>query len=188
MALGLQLSQYKTLITITSYKGCDVHELNNLKPMNCEVLGYKIVYMPSHPFSNKSGGWVYLHRLIMENNLNRYLYSDEHVHHLDGNKHNNDINNLELLSKAVHAAKHHNGGTENKLCLQCNKQFTPEREDSKYCSLKCSSTSQTRIQWPSLDELQALVAKYPFTTVGKMLGVSDNAIRKHLKKCLAPNA
>lgn len=34
----------------------------------------------------------------------------------------------------------------------------------------------------SKEELEKLVSQYPMTTIGKMFGVSDNAIRKRCKK------
>lgn len=64
--------------------------------------------------------YVAEHRLIMEEFLGRYLTSEEHVHHIDENPHNNEISNLEIVSKAEHNRKHKrvteylkNGGNRN---------------------------------------------------------------------------
>jgi hypothetical protein len=46
------------------------------------------------------------HRLIMERFLGRKLSSNEVVHHKDGNKRNNDINNLEVMSRSKHSKLH----------------------------------------------------------------------------------
>ncbi len=46
------------------------------------------------------------HRVVMEQLLGRNLRSDEIVHHKDGNKKNNDLENLEVLSRAEHTAIH----------------------------------------------------------------------------------
>lgn len=47
------------------------------------------------------------HRVIMESHLGRKLTRKEVVHHIDGNRHNNSIDNLELLTQSEHASLHH---------------------------------------------------------------------------------
>ena len=49
----------------------------------------------------------YVHRLEIEKFLGRKLLSSEIVHHKDGNKLNNKINNLQILSRSEHAKIHH---------------------------------------------------------------------------------
>lgn len=44
----------------------------------------------------------YLHRLVLESFLKRRLRRYEHVHHIDGNKKNNDIKNLVILTNSEH--------------------------------------------------------------------------------------
>ena len=46
------------------------------------------------------------HRLVMEEVLGRALRDDEHVHHKDNDKTNNDPTNLEVLSPSEHASLH----------------------------------------------------------------------------------
>jgi hypothetical protein len=62
--------------------------------------------MPKH--SNCFGsGYVYEHRLVVENYLGRTLKPNEIVHHKDGNKLNNSIDNLELCRTiAEHKYEH----------------------------------------------------------------------------------
>lgn len=52
-----------------------------------------------------------LHRFIYENENNIKLSKEISVHHIDGNKFNNEINNLEILTNSEHAKLH---GIENK--------------------------------------------------------------------------
>lgn len=69
--------------------------------------GYILVYSPNHP-STKNSGTKYVgeHRLVMEKYLNRFLRPNEHVHHKNGNKTDNRIKNLEVLSASEHIKKH----------------------------------------------------------------------------------
>ena len=49
------------------------------------------------------------HRLVMENKLKRTLSRQEVVHHIDGNKRNNSIQNLQLMSLSEHSRLHLKG-------------------------------------------------------------------------------
>jgi hypothetical protein len=59
--------------------------------------GYVLIKMPDHPYATNTG-YVREHRLVMEQLLGRYLEPEEVVHHKNGNKADNRIENLELFA------------------------------------------------------------------------------------------
>jgi hypothetical protein len=70
--------------------------------------GYIQKHMPSHP-RGRHRGYLLYHRLLMEEKIGRPLKEDEVVHHIDGNRDNNNIENLMLMSKAKHFSLHNRG-------------------------------------------------------------------------------
>jgi len=68
----------------------------------CIDRGYKLVY-------TENDGCVLEHRLIMEKHLDRKLLSSELIHHKDGNKLNNKIDNIEITSQQEHPIIHFKG-------------------------------------------------------------------------------
>ncbi len=67
--------------------------------------GYTLIRFPEHPHA-KPNGYVYEHRLIMEVEIGRFLNRDEHVHHKNENKSDNNIENLVLKDKHQHHKDH----------------------------------------------------------------------------------
>lgn len=68
--------------------------------------GYISVLSADHPFANKRG-YVYQHRLVMEEMIGRYLKPEEVVHHIDENKQNNSPENLMLFPTDTDHRRYH---------------------------------------------------------------------------------
>jgi hypothetical protein len=69
--------------------------------------GYVRVLNPDHPKNIR--GYVYEHRLVIEQYLNRYLQPWETVHHINEIKIDNRLSNLFLCTPQEHSALHKEG-------------------------------------------------------------------------------
>ena len=68
--------------------------------------GYVDVYVapgdPFHEMASRENRYILEHRLIMAKRIGRCLFPWEVVHHIDGNRSNNNINNLALFPQQSH--------------------------------------------------------------------------------------
>lgn len=87
-----------------------------------------------------NGRRVRLHRWVMEQALGRRLERHEIVHHRNGDKRDNRIENLEVLSAKEHSAHHLQKHPITKTCVVCGAIFTPhktKRARKRSCSKAC---------------------------------------------------
>ena len=154
-------------------------------------LEYPEVYMPQHHRA-KVNGCVDKHILVAEQLIGRQLKDEEVVHHKDGDKRNCEENNLIVFaSNSDHIRFHHTG-----FCVPTNEPYVFTTVAPEYrCSscgkeigktkngmcFKCFAKSRRIVERPSKEELEEMLKHQSYVSIGKMFGVSDNAIRKWLK-------
>lgn len=57
-------------------------------------------------YSTTNSGWIPEHRFVVAENIGRPLASDEHVHHINGNKSDNRLENLHLMDRDEYTIYH----------------------------------------------------------------------------------
>lgn len=93
--------------------------------------GYRFIFDPNHQHAHKDG-WVYEHvHILIENNVE--LPKNFNTHHIDGNKLNNDINNLYICSIAEHTTLHR---SMEKIVFELYKKGMVEFKNGAYISRK----------------------------------------------------
>ena len=158
-----------------------MHDLSSISRQTLHN-GYILVKFPHHPRAWKTG-WMYLHRLVAENFLGRFLRDDELVHHRNRVRTDNRQENLEILTASGHAA-HHARRVPKMLrpCQGCRKLIATTRETQKYCSKICRDfIEMKRPKFVTKKWLTREVWKVPTTVLAKRLKVSDAAIAKWCK-------
>ena len=86
---------------VKARKFCNVHYkrlVRNGHPLALKQKGYHVDpngYVKTRDKSRKNK-YIMVHRLVMENHLNRKLTEYENVHHINGDRSDNRIENLEL--------------------------------------------------------------------------------------------
>lgn len=167
---------------------------------------YDRVVMPTHPRAAKDKT-VPIHIVTAEYTLGRHLKDGEIVHHKDKDRHNNKPSNLMVLDSTLSHYRIHHGAKAIKLsdgsytvdvkpkdfitceytyskrlykCERCGKYRVATRASNLCVDCYRMHVRETSKR-PSKDELLKTVKsmkKLNFCELGRMYGVSDNAVRK----------
>jgi Zn finger protein HypA/HybF involved in hydrogenase expression len=116
------------------------------------------------------------------------------LHHKDGDHYNNELSNLMILCPNCHSIQEGNSGANAgkyttlqkqgglevkktpKFCCDCGIEISAHATRCKKCASIESHKGKTNK--PTREELKELIRTTSFVQIGKMFGVSDNAIRK----------
>ena len=139
-----------------------------------------------------------VHRLVLQTFNPIENYKEMTVNHMDGDKFNNKLDNLEWMTHRENILH----GWENGLmfapertlerlyknCAECGVEYVTTDKDSKYCSHDCTSMSSRVVKdRPEKHKLYNILLDKSFLAVGRKYGVSDNAIRKWCKSYEIPH-
>lgn len=159
--------------------------------------GYNVVYDPSSKYCMKSDNWKgYVYEHIRNVELERGEIPDGyHVHHLDGDKLNNRIDNLILLSNSDHIRLHNwltscdsllKGNDANRMnsvepkltyCKHCNSLL--KASQSTFCSVRCQNKASSK-----RPDDEVLFTTYNYLgadEAAKIFGVAPQTIRRWVR-------
>jgi len=125
-----------------------------------------------------------------------------HLHHLDGDRHNNELSNLKILCPNCHAqtdtycGKHNKSKIIEKLKVTLIKELKKDKIEGKKrictcgkiidrrskCCSACYAIRQRKVQnRPSKEELLIMIKDTNLEAVCRKYGVSGNAVKKWIK-------
>jgi hypothetical protein len=88
------------------------------------------------------------HRVVVENHIGRKLLRQEVVHHINGIKKDNRLENLLIMNIKDHTRLHQEYLPKIKICIECGKEFMPplkHRGRNTICSKECWSIHQIKV-------------------------------------------
>lgn len=145
------------------------------------------------------GGTSNLKTKLLKNNLLKYecyicklsKWLDKEISlqldHTNGDRYDNRLENLRLLCPNCHsqtetyAGKNFDREKKKYYCKNCNCLTSYNATLCRKCCDLSKINKNTRIEWPDLKVLKKMLYQSNYVQVGKQLGVSDNAIKKHIR-------
>lgn len=136
--------------------------------------GYRFVKKPEHERANKRG-YVLEHILIYEKEHGVKVPPGYCIHHLNGNKQDNRIENLCLMSNSEHTKLHHIGAkrtaeTKRKLAQKSKERFKDPKNHPVYKEVDISVIKRMRENGSTIKEICRMLKISRSTYYKKMEG------------------
>lgn len=139
-------------------------------------------------------------RLIIENNLIPYECNlckiiqwnnkplSLHLDHINGINSDNRLENLRFLCPNCHSQTDTYCGRKLKnitlapnTCQDCDKDIASDSTRCNPCNAIFRKGKISKIDWPSTNILIDMVNQYGYRGTGKLLGVTDNSVKKRIR-------
>jgi len=114
-----------------------------------------------------------------------------HLDHINGDSSDNRIDNLRILCPNCHSQTETYCGSKKKkerhaykfVCSNCKGSKKSSKSRLCFtCNKKVLSELKTKVDWPEKSIIEDMVKRHGYVRTGKKFGVSDNAVRKFLKR------
>ena len=112
--------------------------------------------------------------------------------HVNGIANDNRLENLRIVCPNCAATlETHCGRNKPRVCRWCETTFRPRHKDQAYCSHPCWTKSEAarvdrpdrrKVARPAYEQLVADLREMSWLAVGRKYGVSDNAVRKWVRR------
>jgi hypothetical protein len=130
----------------------------------------RVIYIHSnYPAISIYDEKIHIHRLLMMYKLQSDIDTNYYVHHIDGNKLNADIDNLELIDSKKHQSYHNK---EKKLTKEHRKKISEANRKRKGIKLK------KRVDMPRLSEY--IKQGLSINQIAQIYGCSWDTVRRRI--------
>lgn len=106
------------------------------------------------------------------------------IDHVNGDRWDNRIENLRIMCPNCHSQTEtyaNTGKRSARSYCECGKEISRASVSCHSCESE-SRVGATTVEYPEIEELLAMIRSSSYVQVGRLLGCSDNAVRKHIKR------